>query len=310
MEFFIDNMQKTQAVTSEIIQKITLPGIRSASGIEVLEGRLFIAGDDSAWLYELDNKWQLVRKIPLFDSPNSGGEGIPKPLKPDLEAITSFPWKGEMLLLVIGSGSKKNRQDAFLVHPQTAEVRQFALTGLYDGLRALEGVVGGRRLNVEGLAVAGQELVFLQRGNVSGTNAVVSYLLDDFASWLEGNGPLPLPRVRVFTLPTAEGYPAGFSGAATLPSRPRLLLFTASVEATDDEILDGEMLGSFIGAIDLDSTGPETMVVSPITEHGIAYRGKVESISVLEETGEGCTALAVTDSDGGDSELLHLQIRW
>ncbi len=303
-------MQKTQAVTSEIIQKITLPGIHSASGIEVLEGRIFIAGDDSAWLYELDSQWQLVRKIPLFDSQFPGGEGIPKPLKPDLEAITSFPRKGETLLLVIGSGSKKNRQDAFLVHPQTGEVRQFALTALYNGLRALEGVVGGRRLNLEGLTVTGQDIVFLQRGNVSGTNAVVSYGLDAFTSWLEGSGHLPLPQVRAFTLPTAEGYPAGFSGAATLPSRPRLLLFTASVEATDDEILDGQMLGSFIGAIDLDSTVSEPQYISPVTERGVAYRGKVESISVLEENDEGCTALAVTDSDGGDSELLLLQIRW
>lgn len=297
------------AVTAEIIQKVSLPGIHSASGIEVLEESIFIAGDDSAWLYVLDSSWQPLRRISLFRSPVPAEDKIPKPLKPDLEAITSLPWQGETMLLLVGSGSQKNRQDAFLVNPRTDEVRRYSLAPLYDQLRTLQRVVGNRKLNLEGLAVSGEEIIFLQRGNVSGTNVLISYNLTHFTGWLEG-GALPQPVISAFGLPSVEGYDAGFSGAATILSRPGLLLFTASVEATDDEILDGAMLGSFVGAIDLDSRELSPANLAPVLENGQAYKGKVESIAVWEEKPDGCTALAVTDSDGGESELLLLEIHW
>jgi hypothetical protein len=169
-------------------------------------------------------------------------------------------------------------------------------------------VVGTRLLNLEGAVVTGPEIVFLQRGNVSGTNVAIGFITEDFVDWLTGSGPLPRPVVRSFVLPTVEGYGAGFSGAAPLPSRPGAFLFTASVEATNDEILDGEMLGSFAGIAHLDQPGDLSGRCVPILLHEQAYPGKVESISLLTETPASLRALAVTDADGGESELLLLEI--
>ena len=289
-----------------ILKKAALPGIHSASGVEVLGDRIYIVGDDSAHLYVLGADWQPAGTIRLFDSP--GGEPIPKAQKPDLEALTLLPLGSETVLLAIGSGSQANRQDAFVVNPRTGAVQRHSLAPLYDHLRTLPGVVGTRLLNLEGAVVTGPETVFLQRGNVSGTNVAIGFDTGAFVGWLTGNGPLPLPVVRSYVLPTVEGYGAGFSGAAPLPSRPGAFLFTASVEATNDEILDGDMLGSFAGIAHLDQPGDLSERCVPILHHGQAYAGKVESICLLSETPTSLRALAVTDADGGTSELLLLEI--
>lgn len=293
-----------------IIKKTPLPGIHSASGIEVLGDRLYIVGDDASWLYVLDKAWKPAGRVRLFDTSSPAGERIPKLQKPDLEALTVISLEGQPYLLAVGSGSQANRQDAFLINPATGAVQRHSLAPLYDHLRTLTGVVGQRLLNIEGLAVADGVVIFLQRGNVSGTNALVAYALDPFTAWLTENGPLPAPQVRSFVLPTVEGYTAGFSGAAPIPSRRRSLLFTASVEATDDEILDGDMLGSFAGILDLDDPADTPRRCAPILYDNQAYPGKVESICVREETQDGLSALAVTDADGGASELLLLDIAW
>ena len=67
-----------------ILKKAPLPGIHSASGVEVLGDRIYIVGDDSAHLYVLDLDWQPVGTIRLFDSPVPNDEPIPKAQKPDL----------------------------------------------------------------------------------------------------------------------------------------------------------------------------------------------------------------------------------
>ncbi len=294
---------------ANILKKIALPGIHSASGVEVIGDRIYIVGDDSAWLYVLDSNWQPASPIRLFDPPVPDGAPIPKAQKPDLEALTILPLDSETVLLAIGSGSQENRQDAFIVNPRTGAVERHSLAPLYDHLRTLPGVVGTRLLNLEGAVVTGAEIVFLQRGNVSGTNVAIGFATAEFVDWLTGNGPLPQPVVRSFVLPTVEGYGAGFSGAAPLPSRSGAFLFTASVEATNDEILDGEMLGSFAGIAHLDHPGDLSGRCVPILHQGQAYPGKVESICLLTETPTAIQALAVTDADGGESELLLLEIQ-
>jgi hypothetical protein len=291
-----------------ILKQAALPGIHSASGVEVLGDRIYIVGDDSAHLYVLDLDWQPVSTIRLFDSPVPDDEPIPKAQKPDLEALTLLPLGDQTVLLAIGSGSLENRQDAFVIHPGTGVVQRHSLAPLYDHLRTLPGVVGTRLLNLEGAVVTGPEIVFLQRGNVSGTNVAIGFDTVQFVAWLTGNGPLPEPVVRSYVLPTVEGYGAGFSGAAPLPSQPGAFLFTASVEATNDEILDGEMLGSFAGIAHLDRPGDLSGWCVPILHHGQAYPGKVESICLLTETPTSLRALAVTDADGGTSELLLLEM--
>jgi hypothetical protein len=168
-------------------------------------------------------------------------------------------------------------------------------------------VIGAGKLNIEGLAANHEQIVFVQRGNISGNNVLISYPAGELYMYLtQQSDLLPIPLIQSFRLPTLSDLQSGFSGITFIPGSSRLL-FTASVENTANEIDDGEILGSYIGLIDLHD--PAAMRSTLIDFEGTPYLGKVESIAVqgIEATGI-IQAVAVTDSDRGGSELLFVQI--
>jgi hypothetical protein len=327
---------------ANIVRRRILKDLPSASGIEYCGGNWYIIGDDSPWLYILDNEWQIIQKIALFvpERPatleNAGAatieraiERIPKALKPDFEMLTVLKAGSEEMLLAAGSGSLSPQRDAaYVIRPNNNhQANRISLTPLYDQLRAMPEVVGNGRLNLEGLAADAECVFFLQRGNVSGKNVLIQYDLPAFMDFLTGlPGQLPIPKVYSYRLPSLGGLQSGFSGASLLPAtidmqagQPVLthargthtvLLFTASIEDTADEILDGQSMGSLVGFIDFSQ--PEQLSGwAWINEGGKKFTGKVESIismGILSPT--ELQALAITDNDFGDSEILELRISW
>ncbi len=276
--------------------------------MEVIGGQIFVIGDDSAWLFILNRECELIRKIRLYEPASEASARIPKLLKADLEALAAFPYHGGTQLLAIGSGSAQYRDTGFRIETEGAfRVYPYDLSGLYGLFRRHPQIVGSRKLNLEGLAVSEDTIFFMQRGNVSGMNALVSLALPEFFNCLESGTP-PTIAVKNYQLPDIQGLLAGFSGLAVLDSQR--LLFTATVENTADEIADGESLGSFAGVIDLQKPAGR-LDFAPIIAADQLYGGKVESIAVLEMLSENSLrAVAVTDSDGGVSELLVLEMEW
>ena len=185
----------------------------------------------------------------------------------------------------------------------------FSLQACYDVLRAMP-EIGHGIINLEGLASSADQLYMLQRGNISGLNVVITYDLRSFYEWMTGKTYLlPAPAIQPYSLLSLAGIQAGFSGATLVPNTS-ILLFTASLENTSNEIDDGESLGSLIGLIDLHQ--PDTIQTSCLLlmEDGQPYRGKVESIAVLERSGNTIRAIAVTDNDLGGSEMMEIELRW
>ncbi|MES2730703.1 MAG: hypothetical protein V4714_03110 [Bacteroidota bacterium] len=307
-----------------ITRRQVIPTLPSASGVEWIGNQGYIIGDDSPWLYVLNDQWAIVQKAALFtaepladpkkrtDWANNQDRRMAKKIKPDYETITQLQMGSTAALLIAGSGSKSPQRDnAFLIQLGNAiQANWISLTPLYDQLRAMPQVVGSGKLNVEGLAANHDSVCLLQRGNITGNNVVIQYDLPAFVAYLTGQQPLlPTPIVSRFELPFLAGIQAGFSGATFLP-HSSTLLFTASVENTADEISDGESLGSLVGMIDLQQ--PSTSLSwAWITENGLPFTGKVESIAIQEGTSiTGLTAIAVTDNDCGDSEILEVRIDW
>src|SRR5258705_11813598 len=84
----------------------------SASGIEFLDGKIYVIGDDANDLLVLDTGLNIIDSIPLYSFPE---KRIAKAVKADLESITVIPGKK---LLLLGSGSlPPYRNMAWIIDP-------------------------------------------------------------------------------------------------------------------------------------------------------------------------------------------------
>src|SRR6478609_5384969 len=169
-----------------ILRKANLPNIPSASGCEVVEGIIYIIGDDSANLYKLDHGLKLLETIPLFESPVAEGERIPKKIKPDFECFTTLKINGNDYLLVLGSGSKSTRNKGYLVKLPTRfnkkhVVTEVDLTRLYNFLSANPDITGnGGELNLEAAAADAEHMILFNRANTVGQNTALIFSLEEF----------------------------------------------------------------------------------------------------------------------------------
>lgn len=304
-------------MTATVRSESPLPGLPSASGVEIVGDVAYVIGDDSPYLYQLDAATLAPRgRVELFATADFATGRIPKPLKPDLECLTAVPAgllpgvPGPALLL-LGSGSLPTREVAYAVpvppavpglHPAA---RPLALAGLYARLRPQ--LPAGAALNLEAAATTDTELLLLQRtvGQAGGAAlvfrlplaATLHYVLDPSAA-------APAVRTLRVALPAVDGRPAGFSGATFAQGR---LWVTASVEDTADAVLDGAVLGSFVGVLNLET---QTARLARLTwPDGRPYTGKVEGLAVLRaERGRPAELLLVTDDDQGGSTALRAEV--
>jgi hypothetical protein len=281
------------------------PHLSAASGLVRVGARLFMVADDEHHLGVIDaapvpaSSVQLVRILP-GDLPRDKGER--KKRKPDLEALALLPpaaGHAHGALLALGSGSRPNRQQAFLIPLggdglPAGDAAVFDLAGLYRPLRA-----HFADLNIEGAFVAGDCLRLLQRGNKGDArNACVDYSLAQVQAWLRserGEAPPPV-GVRLFSLGHVGGVPLGFTDGAAWPGGG--WIFSAAAEDTGDSYSDGACGASAIGWVGEDGTLQRL--------EQLAGAPKVEGIALADDG----QLLMVTDSDdpATPSALLSLTL--
>jgi len=300
---------KKPAMEMAVLSRHVLKDVPSASGIEVVDGAIYVIGDNSPWVYKLNKAYQIEDKRQIAPADNLENGIIPKKVKPDFEAMAFFPKGEEKELLIFSSGSKSPEREFFAsVHFGQAEAgtKTYPITPFYEKLKTAA-KLDAEELNIEGAVINGGELFLFNRGE----NVVMKYKMNEFQAYIEGKQESPEPIVYSIKLPEVKGVKAGFSGATAIPGEGKIL-FTASVENTANWIDDGEILGSFVGLIDLknlkDGLQPEC---NRIMENGHPLNVKVESIAVYYLTVENSLRLVlVTDSDGGESELFEADLAW
>ncbi|RDC64888.1 DUF6929 family protein [Adhaeribacter pallidiroseus] len=296
------------------IRQKVLANLPSGSGMEVIDHQLFVIGDDSPLLYQLQaDTWEQRATYPLFQTNYFATGRIPKPLKPDLECLASLNFKNNTYLLAFGSGSTAIRHTCYQIQLSSAPekspvIQAISLPSLYEALQTDVAVTAGGILNLEAAAASPEHLYLLQRSVSNGPDALLIFALPAFMAYLQQpTGPVPAYTVIRFQLPTIDGFKAGFSGASYFDDK---IFITASVENTDNAYLDGEVLGSFIGYIPvLQASHPKVHTTRLQDRSGQFYPGKVESISIIRKSGNHqYRAFAITDNDNGQSELLELEL--
>ena len=287
-------------MTATILTENPLPGLPSASGVEIMGAVASVIGDDSPFLYQLDAATLAVTaRIALFDAGTAFATGrLPKHTKPDLECMAALTWPdGRPGLLLLGSGSQPNRARGWFVPHQNPVPEPVDLAPLYALLAPLlpTGVV----LNLEAAATTATELLLFQRtvGRADAALLFVLPLAEVLRLLTQAGSPAPAVHQLVFELPLLGGCPAGFSGATFVDER---LFVSASVENTADAVLDGDVLGSYVGVVDV-AAGQATLALLAWPD-GRPYLGKVEGLAVRRQLAPGqFELLLVTDDDAGGS---------
>lgn len=291
-----------------IEDQLYLPDVSSGSGLAIVDDKIFIVGDDSPFLYELDRQWALTHKHLLLEGlPET--ERIPKAIKPDFECMAEEKTEQGTLLWMFGSGSKSPERDLLIIYDpaKPGNLRQYNLTALYDKLIALWGI-GQDELNLEAAVILDHRLYLFNRGS----NQLAILPLAQLKSYLAAPSGRALDRLEIkslqLELARAGGLQSRFSGACTLPGTS-LILFSATLEDTDNWIDDGEIMGSMLGFFDTEQ--PELFSSQHMafvrTAEGEPTLEKIESIGFLEQKKEGHVRLvAVSDNDDGTSGLFSL----
>ena len=295
-------------MTATILTETSIASLPSASGVEIIGGTAYVIGDDAPLLYQLDaHTLAVTGRVPLFETSAFGTGRLPKASKPDLECMAALTWPdGRAGLLLLGSGSLPTRARGWFVPtaaagPATPEAVDLA--PLYELLRPH--LPTGTVLNLEAAATSATELLLFQR-TVGRADAALLFRLPLAATlaFVQGRGVAPAVVKTPFVLPEIDGSPAGFSGATAVDG---LLFVTASVENTSDAVLDGEVLGSYVGLVNLDTQKAAFALLA--WHDGRPYRGKVEGLAVRRAVGQRhWELLLVTDDDQGGSTAVVAEI--
>ncbi len=290
---------------------VLLPDFTSASGMSLIgKDRWLAVGDDGNHLGVLDGSGNLLALHLITDAQPLDENGrVPKLTKRDFESIASYDDHGIMRFVVMGSGTK-------------VPARTFVLLGAYvDGLLQTQELqaaefytqlmqaadISPDSLNIEGATVVGQTLILLNRED----NKLLGIPLQaaiDAMRLPQRNQRLEVDVVRL-RLPEFAGIVAGLSGACSDSTGTRVY-FSASVEDNTDPLMDGQILGSYVGWIDWRWGMKEA---TPTTYHLVDAEGnrsfdKLESVEILGQTEDGLRLAGVTDNDDGSSQWLQILV--
>ncbi len=278
--------------------------IPSASGIEMADGRIYIVGDDSPWLYELGDKLNILNKSQLSNIDSIVNRRVPGNIKADFECIGKL---SEKELLVLSSGSLKDRRDtAYLISLPDMEIKSRKNTrAIFERIKTIAKLPKENEINIEGLAITKTDIYMFHRGNVS-QNIIIKVNKDHFTNWFIVGNEIPEIEIYKYDLPEYDGIASGFSGACISPDGEGIL-FTASMEDTSSETADGEILGSYIGYININELQEGKYIYSLLEKDNKPFQTKLEGICYYNIDGK-TQIITVVDNDNGTSDIVKLQL--
>ena len=252
-------------------------GIGSASGLIHKDDSLFIISDNSSFLYEYDIKEKELHKIKLFENSQ---ENILKKDKFDFEAIAQ---KGNKFYL-FGSGSTPNRNKRISYDFTSTAIEGKDLSAIYGKLKQIASI-SDDELNIEGALFHNKKWHLFQRGNGAQSKNGI------FVLNKEENDihffPISLPKI--------QNIEATFTDAILVADK---IYFLAAVENTTSTYDDGEVFGSFIGALSFDTF--EVVFTQKVSE-----THKFEGLTLFSHSKENIEFLICEDKD---TEALETDI--
>jgi hypothetical protein len=254
-----------------------IEGIGSASGLFIHGDLLYIIGDNSGYLNEYNIKIKVLRKIQiLFDKDLQQLENIPKALKPDFEILCQYEDK----LYILGSGSTSKRNLMIEFDLKTHQVVRKDLTETYGKLKSMA-KIDDQNFNLEGAIFTGKTWLLFNRGN--GLDSKNGRFKIEGADLANSSQVL----FNSFKLPNIDHVESSFTDATLVKNE---IFFIATAEDTKSTYADGEIMGSFIGSINLQS-------LKLTFSNKISGRHKFEGITLLHQNEQTTSFLLCEDRD-------------
>ncbi|WP_034279128.1 DUF6929 family protein [Alkanindiges illinoisensis] len=274
-------------------------GLGAASGLVYQHPRLYLISDYSSYLYCYELEQGQLNKIALFADSR---DFIPKPEKFDFEAILEY----DNALLLLGSGSTP-RRNALVRHDlsdskanqgSSGVTRQYDLSALYEKFRQTA-QLNDDELNIEGAIYHQSQWLLFQRGN--GTQAqngifiVQGNIVQDLIlsgdvrpdGSIQPNNIVQAIEFVPLQLPVVNQVSSGFTDAILVGET---IYFLATAENSSSTYDDGEVLGSYIGYMDLNTkTIQDVQLIS--TCH------KFEGLALYQQTPHKLEFLLCEDND-------------
>jgi len=283
--------------------------LSSASGISIYNNSIYVVGDDSPWLYELDQNLNIIHKTKVSGIDTLFEGRTPKYLKADFEGAEIISNGNDSEIVIVSSGSSINTRDtAYIVNISGSE-KSFSknLRPLYEKIKLISNLPTENEINIEGIAFSDEHAYIVHRGNVS-ENLLIEINRQEFLDFIKEVRPIPDFNIYKYYLPMYNGISSGFSGICLNPDKSGLI-FTASMEDTNDEINDGKILGSFVGIIPFSGMADGELSASLLLVNSIPWQKKLEGISVLNIDDIGrMHVITACDNDNGTSDIITFNI--
>lgn len=275
----------------------------SGSGIEFYDDKIYIVGDDAKDMMVTNRKWKDEELISLFESAETR---IPKKIKADLEATAIIHLDTMSYLLIMGSGSKDQRNKGILFNIVTGDKTEIDCTPFYQRLKT-KGIID---INIEGAAEVSDYMVFCNRGNKSHpANELIITSKDFFRH--QDEAPIGLLNIDMSDY---EGTMA-LSGACYSYEHD-WLIFTASTEDTPDNYHDGIIGKSYLGIIEdayrkITKNRVKVNELIDLAKTNKKFDGfKIESVCIQSERKHRMKLHLVADNDNGESHLFKILLRF
>ncbi len=290
---------KEKAVVRLLDHK-TLKDFPSASAIEYNDGRLYIFGDDAAYMLITDTSYNRVDTV-LYDVDTT--YRISKSSKADIESTTLIVNNNEKFLYALGSMSAKNRSRLFYF--PLADIHTFLSMDYSPFAQKLKAVP---ELNIEGMTLVGSKLILANRAN--NTNRTNKFIIA--GNNLYEYKTLPPPRVVDLRIDSQKVI--GISGLYYVEEKD-LLLFTASEEDTKSAIEDGIINDSYLGMISRFSLKLEDKTIQPdqlirlSSIDRVFEKQKIESVCMQYQNADSLVLHLAADNDNGQSSFFKISVQ-
>ena len=262
----------------EVFAKIK--GISAASGLVLLRDLLYIISDNSNYLYQYNIDIKQLTKIPLLVTPLL--EEIPKSEKSDFETICQY----NNVIYILGSGSTLKRNRLVEYHVEGKKVVSHDLKPVYTAMKKAH-AIGDDDLNIEGAVFTGTKWFLFNRGNGNAhKNGVFMINGSDLQNAKSADFVL-------IELPKSNVMPS-FTDAVLCDDQ---IYFVAAAEDTTSTYNDGEILGSYVGSLDIN-----TLKLNEFKK--ISDLQKFEGITFLEKKNGKLGFLICEDADTESLETV------